>query len=135
MTDEYGKFSKEYSETSFWTKSKKVARVAGLKVMYAALLLFYALQDPAVPKKTKGIIMGALGYFIFPLDAIADLVPMVGYADDIGVLLLALAAVAVHVSPETKRKARTKLEEWFGGEVDEEQLQEIETKIETKQVE
>ncbi|MDP3486393.1 MAG: YkvA family protein [Bacillota bacterium] len=129
MVHEYGKFSKEFSEASFWLKCKKVARVAGLKVMYAALLLFYALQDPAVPKKTKGIIMGALGYFIFPLDAIADIIPVLGYADDIGVLLLALAAVAVHVSPETKQKARGKLDEWFGGEVDESQLQEIDTKI------
>ncbi|KAF0197192.1 MAG: hypothetical protein FD169_551 [Bacillota bacterium] len=130
MAHEYGKFSKEFSETSFWNKCKIVARVAGLKVMYAALLLFYALQDPAVPKKTKGIIMGALGYFIFPLDAIADIVPVLGYADDIGVLLWALAAVAVHVSPQTKQKARCKLEEWFGDEVDEQELLEIDSKIE-----
>ena len=129
MVHEYGKFSKEFSETSFWLKGKKVARTAGLKVMYAALLLFYALQDPAVPKKTKGIIMGALGYFIFPLDAIADIVPVLGYADDIGVLLLALAAVAVHISPETKQKARCKLDEWFGHEVNEQELLEIDSKI------
>lgn len=129
MEHEYGKFSKEFSETSFWVKCKKVARDAGLKVMYAALLLFYALQDPAVPKKTKAIIMGALGYFIFPLDAIADIMPVVGYADDIGVLLLALAAVAVHVSPETKQKARGKIDEWFADEVNEQELQEIDSKI------
>jgi len=130
MEQEYGKFSKEFSETSFWAKCKKVAGTAGLKVMYAALLLFYALQDPAVPKKTKGIIMGALGYFIFPLDAIADIVPVLGYGDDIGVLLLALAAVAIHISPETKQKARGKLDEWFGQEVDEQELLEIDSKIE-----
>ena len=100
--------------------------------MYAALLLFYALQDPAVPKKTKGIIMGALGYFIFPLDAIADVVPVLGYADDIGVLLLALAAVAVHISPETKQKARAKLDEWFGDEINEQEILEIDTKIEER---
>jgi len=97
--------------------------------MYAALLLFYALQDPHVPKKAKGIIMGALGYFIFPLDAIADIAPIVGYADDIGVLLLALAAVAFYISPATKCKARAKLEDWFGPELNEEELKEIDNKL------
>lgn len=132
MTQKYGRFSSEYSENSFWDKSKRVARAAGLKVMYAALLLFYALQDPAVPKRAKSIIIGALGYFIFPLDAIADLVPVVGYADDIGVLMLALAAVVVYISPETRVKARAKLAEWFGEQLDETELQEIDEKIQTK---
>ena len=45
----------------------------------------------------KATIVGALGYFITPLDAIVDLTPVVGYADDLGVLALAIAAVATYV--------------------------------------
>ncbi|WP_211605080.1 YkvA family protein [Vreelandella arcis] len=52
----------------------------------------------------KTTIYGALGYFISPVDAIPDLAPIVGYADDIGVLAGALAMVAAHIKGSTMNK-------------------------------
>jgi uncharacterized membrane protein YkvA (DUF1232 family) len=75
--------------------------------------LYYALQSPDTPTWAKGIVTGALGYFILPTDAIADFIPAVGYADDLGVLAWAVAAVAFSITPAVKEKARKKLEDWF----------------------
>ena len=121
-------YEKFYSESSYWKKLKKFAKKAGISVVYAALLLYYALQNPKLPKKYKGVILGALGYFILPLDVIPDFIPIVGFSDDLGVLLLALGHVAMHVDDETKTKARKKLKDWFGS-YDVKEFEEVENKL------
>ncbi|MCR3921908.1 MAG: YkvA family protein, partial [Firmicutes bacterium] len=119
-------FSSHFSEDRFWEKIKKFCIKAGLKVVYTALLLYYTLQDPRVPVKAKAIIAGALGYFILPVDVIPDLLPMVGFTDDYGVLFAALATVAMHITPESKAKAKAKVNDFFGTTVDEDELMEVE---------
>ncbi len=82
------------------------------------LLLYYTLQKPNVPKKVKATIIGALGYFILPLDLIPDFLVGIGYTDDLGALGLALFQVAMYIDDDIKSKARLKLTEWFGNKVD-----------------
>ena len=62
--------------------------------------------DADTPVWAKGIIIGALGYFISPVDAIPDIVPVVGYTDDLGALAIALAAIAAHIKDEHVAKAK-----------------------------
>lgn len=111
-------YGEAYSEEGFWDKVVRYARQAGKEVIERALQLYYAAQSPDTPKWAKGVIYGALGYFIVPLDAIPDLTPVVGYADDLGVLAAALATVALYVTPEIKAKAKAKIQEWFGQETE-----------------
>ena len=84
------KYSKYYSEKSLWEKIKKFSKVAGVQVVYAVLLLYYAMSSKNVDVKTKLFIAASLGYFILPTDAIFDLTPIIGYSDDLGVLLFAI---------------------------------------------
>ena len=56
------------------------------------------------------MIVGALGYFILPLDAVADLIPGLGFVDDIGVLASTLATVATFVTDDVKAKANEAVE-------------------------
>jgi uncharacterized membrane protein YkvA (DUF1232 family) len=105
-----------YTESSFWEKLRKFAKSAGREVVEKALLLFYAGQEENAPAWAKATIVASLGYFIMPLDAIADLTPAVGYADDLGVLVLALAAVATYINDDVREKAALKMREWFGKE-------------------
>lgn len=107
-------YSKNYSEKSFWRKATKFAKVAGQEVMQKALVLYYCYSDPATPKWVKGIILGALGYFISPFDAIPDAIPVAGFADDLGALAAAVALVAAHLHKSHSDAARKKLAEWFG---------------------
>jgi uncharacterized membrane protein YkvA (DUF1232 family) len=106
--------SNEFSNTGFWNKLFKFAKSAGKEVVEKALLLYFALQAPGTPAWAKTVIIGALGYFISPIDAIPDLTPVIGYSDDLGVLAMALAAVATHITAEIKAKAAAKLADWFG---------------------
>jgi len=114
------KYVKDYSDDSFWLKLKKFAKKAGSKVVYAALLLYFALQSPKVPIKAKAVIIGALGYFISPLDIIPDITPGIGFGDDLGVLIGALLTVAMYIDADIKEKARNKVLDWFGSDIKDE---------------
>lgn len=114
MSDGSDGFGKDYSEEGFWTKVRNFAKVAGEGVLDPALKLYFAALDPATPIWAKTVIYTALGYFISPIDAIPDATPIVGYADDMGVLAAAVATVAAHIKEEHVKKARETLRSWFG---------------------
>ena len=118
---EHNEYEEAFSERGFRDKLKAYAKSAGKEVVEKALLLYYAAQEEKAPKWAKATIAGALGYFIVPLDAIADFTPAVGYADDLGVLVLAIAAVAAYVNEDVRAKTATRMQAWFGdttGELD-----------------
>jgi len=117
-------YRQHYSNASFSDKLKGFAKIAGMKIVYAALLLHYTLKSKEVSDKTKLIIMAGLGYFILPLDFIPDFIPLMGFADDLGVLMFILNQVSNNITPEIKRKAREQLHKWFG-QTNGDQLEEI----------
>ncbi|MCS7053909.1 MAG: YkvA family protein [Ignavibacterium sp.] len=102
-------YSNNYSDESFWDKVKNFAIIAGKELIEKALILFYCLQDPDTPAWAKGVIISALGYFIFPIDALPDPI----FVDDLGVIATALATVVVHIKEEHKLKAKEQLARWF----------------------
>ncbi|MGH7822089.1 MAG: YkvA family protein [Candidatus Binatia bacterium] len=114
MGEEPRGFEREYSEEGFWQKVARYARGAGREVVERALQLFYAAQAPETPVWAKTVIYGALGYFISLADAIPDLTPVVGYSDDLGVLVAAIATVTAYITPAIRDRARQKAKEWFG---------------------
>jgi uncharacterized membrane protein YkvA (DUF1232 family) len=107
-------YRSNYSENGLWDKIAKTAQFVGIKAVYAALLLYYVLQDPSVSLKHKAIIYGALGYFILPIDLIPDYIPVVGFTDDISALLYAVHSVWASVTPEMNDRAKARLHQWFG---------------------
>ncbi len=104
--------NKSFSEPAFREKLAKYARAAGLQVTESALKLYYALLDGDTPTWAKAVIGGALVYFVVPVDLIPDFIPG-GYADDLGALISALAAVMKNIKPEHAERARLKAGEWF----------------------
>ena len=103
-----------YSEDSLWQKITAFAAIAGREIIKRVLILYYCWCDPETPPQAKVIILGALGYFIAPLDAIPDLMAGVGFSDDLGALGAALSMIAIHVKPEHKQQAEEKLRTLFG---------------------
>lgn len=116
FADEFksAKFRSHYSDASFWDKVKRYSKVAGMKVVYPALLLQYLMKSDDVPLKAKLILSAALGYFILPIDFIPDFAPLIGFTDDLGVLLLILRQMAVYITPEIRKQAREHVRKWFG---------------------
>jgi uncharacterized membrane protein YkvA (DUF1232 family) len=87
----------------FWDKLK---RVAG-KIPFAEDLVaaFYCATDPRTPGRVKLILLGAIAYFVFPMDAISDFLPIIGFADDAAVLAAAITQVAGSITEEHRSKA------------------------------
>ncbi len=108
------KYAEAYSATKLFVKIIKFAKKAGIQVIYLALLLFYTLQKSTTPILAKSMIIGALGYFIIPVDLIPDFLPIIGYSDDMTALVSVLVAVALYVDDDIKQKAKAKLHVWFG---------------------
>lgn len=121
-------YRKHFTEKSLWQKTGDFAQAAGQQVIYAVLLLYYMFNDPAVSIRKKVTIGAALGYFIFPADAIPDITPLIGYSDDLGVLLFALTQIYSTITPEIKDKARRKMKDWFP-KVSEKELLALEEKM------
>ena len=111
--DDYAKY---FNDNKLWDKLRKVARKAGRKAVYYVLVLYYVARDPAVPSSAKLKILGALGYFILPLDLIPDAILGLGFTDDLAALAWALYKIKNYITPEIERKARERLREWFGPE-------------------
>lgn len=109
------KYEKEYSETKLWDKIGAVAKKAGVKVIYYALLLFYALQSDKVTIKDKALIIGALGYFILPADLIPDFLLPLGYTDDVAVMWMLIKKLFDCIDADVKEQAQAKLSDWFPG--------------------
>lgn len=124
-------FARHYSGKGFLEKIVKYAKKAGIKLIYVGLLLYYTLDNPSLPKKLKALVMGSLGYFILPIDFIPDFIPIVGYTDDLGVLMAAIVVVALYIDGESKKKAKDKLVSIFG-DIDEGILENIDKKIKEK---
>ncbi|HEY4554647.1 MAG TPA: YkvA family protein [Bacillaceae bacterium] len=103
-----------YSEPKFLDKLKRTGGKMAKKALHAGLVLYYALNSPAMPRKSRLVILGALGYFIFPLDVIPDFIPGIGLGDDAAILIAALGKLYESVNDETKEKARQKMTDWFG---------------------
>ena len=114
-------YGEKFSKREFAEKISRIAKRAGAKLVYAALILYYTLQSDKVSKKDKAIIIGALGYMISPLDAIPDAIPIAGLTDDLAVLLYVLKKVWSDIDPEIQAKAKKRLSKWF----DEDEIAEI----------
>lgn len=107
------KYKDKFSQQNFIEKIQRIAKRAGAKLVYIALILYYLMQSDKVSLKDKAIILGALGYLISPIDVVPDAIPIAGLADDLAVLLYALGKVWSQVDDNLKDKARQKLSKWF----------------------
>ena len=113
-------YAQYFNDSKLWKKLKKVAQKAGCKAVYYVLVLYYVSRDPSVPRSLKLKVLGALGYFILPLDFIPDVILALGFTDDLAALAWALFTMRKYITPEIERKARERLREWFGPEEGEE---------------
>ena len=113
------KYKDIFTDQRFTEKISRIAKRAGAKLVYAALILYYTLKSDKVSIKDKAIILGALGYLISPLDVVPDAIPIAGLSDDLAVLIYVLHKVWGEVSEDVKQKAKDKLYTWF----DEDELQ------------
>ena len=114
-------YANKFSQTDFTEKIARIAKRAGSKLVYAALILYYTLQSDKVSAANKAMIIGALGYLISHLDVVPDAIPIAGLADDLGVLIFVLKKVWTDIDPSIQERSKEKLSKWF----DEDEIAEI----------
>lgn len=92
----------------------RIIRKVGINIIYIGLLLFYTFKRSSTPRWAKTTIIGAIGYLVSPFDIFSDFIPFIGYTDDLGVIVLAIIVVSIYINSEVERKAKAKLNNWFG---------------------
>lgn len=87
----------------FWPKIRRTAS----KIPFAgqALSVWFAARDPETPTAAKGLMLGALAYFVLPIDAIPDILAGIGFTDDAAVIAALLAAVGSSIKPKHRQRA------------------------------
>ncbi|PIE43228.1 MAG: hypothetical protein CSA50_06325 [Gammaproteobacteria bacterium] len=118
----------KFSELRFWSKIGSSFRSAGQKGIFYSLVLYHTARAEETPTWAKGVVLGALGYFITLIDAIPDLTPILGYTDDLSIMVAAISTILAHVTPSIKRKAQEQTEKLFGTPLDAETINSIQDK-------
>jgi uncharacterized membrane protein YkvA (DUF1232 family) len=94
----------------FWRKLRgAVTRIPFAEDLLAA---YYCAFDRATPRHVQLTLIGAIAYFVLPVDAIPDMLPVLGFTDDAAVLAAALKLVSDHIRPAHRDAARDKLAEF-----------------------
>jgi len=93
---------------SFWGTFRKAARQIPFSEELVAA--YYCAIDRNTPTRVRAVLLGALAYFVLPVDAIPDFVVGIGFADDASILLTTLGIVRAHITPAHRAAARDALD-------------------------
>lgn len=79
-----------------------------IKLPTYARVVWGIFRDPRTPIGLKGMMAAALAYVIFPVDLIPDVIPVLGQADDLTVLLLVLDLFIQNAPAEVRAEHTTR---------------------------
>ena len=106
MTQDTRIYEKEYNEEAFLTKIGRNFKRIGGKIILPALELYLVMKKGNISTVQKLVIIAALGYFISPADAIPDIAPLVGYTDDLAVLMATTYRIFKEMSEQERGEIR-----------------------------
>lgn len=109
LSKDIQKHGRNYNENDFWKKLQGLPKSAVGQVMEKALLLRELLLDGATPLWARGSIIGVLGYLIMPIDLVPDLLPGVGFVDDLAAMGIVLASIENLITEEIRERAYKRL--------------------------
>ena len=87
----------------FWPKIVRTA--ARIPFADQALSVYYAARDPQTPAAAKGMMLGALAYFVMPIDAIPDIFAGIGFTDDAAVFAALIATLGANIKRRHRDQA------------------------------
>lgn len=91
------------TQRAFLSKAKKF--IAKLPFVRDVVAFYFAARDPEVPMLKKGMLAGAVIYFLAPIDLIPDFLGLVGFTDDMMVAKLVLSTTRDILTEEHYRLA------------------------------
>ncbi len=111
-------YSKYFSESKLLRKLHRSAEKLGIKLLFYVFILYFLISDKEIPFKTRLVFMAALGYFILPMDLISDLLPGLGFTDDLTFILYAVSTGSEYITAEIKEKAKARIDSLLNSEND-----------------
>lgn len=93
----------------FWPTLRKAVR--HVPFAHDLVAAYYCAIDPDVPFRVRATLMGALFYFVTPIDVIPDFLIGIGFTDDVTVLAGAITMVAAHITDKHRERAKRALTE------------------------
>jgi len=101
-------------QDGFAAKIRAVAR--RVPFIEDAIAAYRCARDPATPLTARLAIMAALAYFVIPLDAIPDVIAVLGFTDDAAVFWAAWRTIKPHVTDAHRAAAKVYLDGGTEGE-------------------
>lgn len=96
----------------FWDKVRaNLHRAPFLEDLIAA---YYCAVDPKTPTAVKAALVGALAYFVLPLDLVPDFLVGIGFTDDAAVLAGVIATMKKYMTIDHYTRAQSRLREIQG---------------------
>ncbi len=81
-------------------QSKRLVTDAALMLPNIVKLIGRLLLDPRVPRRAKITLGIAAAYVVSPIDLIPDVIPVIGWADDVLLVLFAIDSLIERAGPE-----------------------------------
>lgn len=98
----------------FWDK---IRRFAG-QIPFAeeAVTAWFCARDPATPSHVRAVLVAALAYFVIPMDALPDFLPVLGFTDDAALFWAVWQMMKGYITDEHREKAAQALDADAPGE-------------------
>ncbi len=103
----------EYNESDLKQVLVLYGKKLGTQIVLYALIMVTLIKDSAIPLKVRLMFMAALGYLILPSDLVADILPFIGFTDDIAFLTYVISSATDYITPEVKEKAKGMMGNWI----------------------
>ena len=106
MYKEYTNNANEEDINKIANNINKMKKGPIAKIWDQVSALWQMVKDPSAAWSSKAVAIGALIYLISPIDAIPDVIPVLGLTDDVGVITAAVASLSYALSKYMKKKDR-----------------------------
>lgn len=107
--DERTRFDRDEARVrrDFWVTVRRAA--GAIPFMDELVAAYYCALDRETPTRVRASLLGALAYFVLPLDGIPDFILGLGFTDDAAVIMGVLALMSAHITEEHREAARKAL--------------------------
>ena len=89
-------YSDSFLDENFWDKVTRMPETAGCSVFSGSIYPVCPAERILYTVMGKTTIIGALGYLVCYIDAIPDIIPGVGFTDDLAVMTLVVGQLCIH---------------------------------------
>jgi uncharacterized membrane protein YkvA (DUF1232 family) len=105
--DDFAAESERVQRGLWQTLRRSAGRIPFAEDVVAA---YFCAMDSSTPFRVRATLMGALAYFVMPVDAVPDILVGIGFADDATVLMTAVTMLGAHLKPVHREAARRALD-------------------------